>query len=331
MNTEKKIRLYVIAGPTASGKTAAAIGVAKLFNKLFARDAAEIISADSIQVYEEMDIGSAKPTPAEMDGIPHHMLSVAKIGDGSFNVALYRQKAGEIIREINLRNGIPIVVGGTGLYINSLVFPLNFSSAEPDAERRRELASLEEKHPGCLHEMLSKIDAVTAERLHPNDTKRIIRAIEVYEKTGETLSSLGGDFENKRSRETEFEPVIAALNMDRTKLYERIEKRVDIMMEQGFLDEAKKIFDAGYDRALPALQGLGYKQLIMYFMGECSLDDAIDLIKRDTRRFAKRQISWFKRDKRIHWFNPLEFDSPQDLSAAVFDYFINYEGELNVQ
>lgn len=327
----KKTRLYVIAGPTASGKTAAAIGVAKLFNKEHGRKAAEIISADSIQIYKEMDIGSAKPTIAEMDGIPHHMLDIVKINDGSFNVSRYREKAVDIIHDIEQKDGIPIVVGGTGLYINSLIFPLNFSSAEPDSELRSELSSIEENNPGSLHEMLTRIDATTAKRLHPNDTKRIIRAIEVFEKTGETLSSLGGDFENKRRCEIEFEPVIAALNMDRAKLYERIEKRIDIMMEHGLLSEVKKIFDEGYDRNLPALQGLGYKQLIAYFMGECSLDEAIEIIKRDTRRFAKRQISWFKRDKRIQWFDPLEFVSSQQLSEEIFNYFITYKGESHVQ
>lgn len=322
MTKTEKIRIYVIVGPTASGKTAAAIGVAKLMNEHYGRPVAEIISADSIQIYREMDIGSAKPTLDEMQGIPHHMLDIADIGDGGYNVALFRKNAGCCIHDIVKRGGIPIIVGGTGLYVNSLVFPLNFSEAEPDFERREELTRQECESPGMLHKMLSEIDPDTARRLHPNDTKRIVRAIEVYEQTGKTLSSVGGDFINERGAEIEFEPIIAGLNMDRKMLYERIEKRVDLMLEAGFLDEVKRIMVKGYDRSLPALQGLGYKQLIMHLNGECTLDEAIELIKRDTRRFAKRQISWFKRDERIKWFDTQEYMDGVELSNAIFKDFM---------
>lgn len=312
MGETVKQKIFLIVGPTASGKTAVSIDIAELMN-------AEIISADSIQVYKRLDIGSAKPSIEERRGIPHHLMDFVDIDDTSYNVAVYREKAAECICDIACRGRIPLIVGGTGLYINSLVYPLDFSSAEPDFERRDELLALERENKGVLHEMLKKFDPDTAGRLHVNDTKRIIRAIEVYEQTGVTLSAHGGDFANKREAEIEFEPIIAGITMDRSKLYSRIENRIDIMLEQGLAQEVDSILNDGFDRSLPALQGLGYKQLISYRMGELEFDEAVELIKRDTRRFAKRQISWFKRDKRIRWFN---FDKYADaLSSAVLDYF----------
>lgn len=313
-----KQRIYIIAGPTASGKTAAAIGVAKRMN-------AEIVSADSIQIYRGLDIGSAKPSVQEQCGVPHHLIDCVDIEDRSFNVAMFRERASEKIREIASREKNALVVGGTGLYINALTYPLNFSSAEPNIERREELSKMEDADPGCLHKMLSTIDPATAQRLHVNDRKRIIRAIEIFEQTGQTASAHGGDFSNARGEEIEFEPIIAALCFsDRAKLYERIERRVDLMIENGLIDEVKAVAEKGYDRSLPALQGLGYKQLLMYLDGECSFDEAIELIKRDTRRFAKRQISWFKRDKRIHSFFA-DKETADGLVQSLYEYFMNPE------
>ena len=312
MHTDPKQKIYLIVGPTASGKTAVSIDIAERMN-------AEIISADSIQVYKRLDIGSAKPSLEERRGIPHHLMDLVDIADTSYNVAVYREKALECIRDIAERGKTPLIVGGTGLYVNSLVFPLNFSEAEPDFERREALLALEQEERGVLHGMLERIDPETAQRLHINDTKRIIRAIEVYEQTGVPLSAHGGDFANLRNVEIEFEPVMAAITMDRAKLYSRIEKRIDLMLEQGLLDEVDSIINDGFDSSLPALQGLGYKQLIMFRRGEIGFDEAVELIKRDTRRFAKRQISWFKRDKRIRWFDADKYGN--ELSSAVFDYF----------
>ena len=312
MHTDPKQIIYLIVGPTASGKTAVSIDIAERMN-------AEIISADSIQVYKRLDIGSAKPSLEERRGIPHHLMDLVDIADTSYNVAVYREKALECIRDIAERGKTPLIVGGTGLYVNSLVFPLNFSEAEPDFERREALLALEQEERGVLHGMLERIDPETAQRLHINDTKRIIRAIEVYEQTGVPLSAHGGDFANLRNVEIEFEPVMAAITMDRAKLYSRIEKRIDLMLEQGLLDEVDSIINDGFDSSLPALQGLGYKQLIMFRRGEIGFDEAVELIKRDTRRFAKRQISWFKRDKRIRWFDADKYGD--ELSSAVFDYF----------
>lgn len=315
MAGETKPKIFLIVGPTASGKTAASITTAKRIN-------AEIISADSIQVYKGLDIGSAKPSAEEMDGVPHHLLDFADIDDTSFNVSVFRELAIKKIGEIQSRGKNALIVGGTGLYVNSLIYPLNFSQAEPDFERRAELEQLEQNSPGVLHGMLASFDPDSAERLHPNDTKRIIRAIEVFEKTGSTLSAHGGDFANERGETIAFDPVIAGITMDRARLYRRIEKRIDMMMEAGLLDEVDSIIEKGYASDLPALQGLGYKQLIMYRKGEVSLDEAVELIKRDTRRFAKRQISWFKRDKRIRWFSA---DEPE-IAERIKDYFL---AELN--
>lgn len=320
MHTDPKQKIYLIVGPTASGKTAVSIDIAERMN-------AEIISADSIQVYKRLDIGSAKPSLEERRGIPHNLMDLVDIADTSYNVAVYREKALECIRDIAERGKTPLIVGGTGLYVNSLVFPLNFSEAEPDFERREALLALEQEERGVLHGMLERIDPETAQRLHINDTKRIIRAIEVYEQTGVPLSAHGGDFANLRKVEIEFEPVMAAITMDRAKLYSRIEKRIDLMLEQGLLDEVDSIINDGFDSSLPALQGLGYKQLIMFRRGEIGFDEAVELIKRDTRRFAKRQISWFKRDKRIRWFAADKYGDA--LSSAVFDYFNGKDiGEL---
>ena len=319
-NPMEKKKIYVIVGPTASGKTAAAVEVAEMMNAALGKNAAEIVSADSIQIYRGLDIGSAKPNEEEKRGIVHHLLDVTDYTDPSYNVAVYRENAVKTVDDIISRGGIPIVVGGTGLYINSIVYPLNFSEAEPDFKRREELAYMEQQSPGILLSMLSEFDPQTAARLHPNDIKRIIRAIEVYERTGETLSSACGDFKNEKGLEIEFEPIMAGLNMPRALLYERIEMRIDKMLENGLVDEVRSVLKQNPDRKLPSLQGLGYKQIIMYLDGVCSFDDAVYLIKRDTRRFAKRQISWFKRDKRIRWFDPTEY-SGNGLAKAIYDYF----------
>ena len=298
-----KQRIFLIVGPTASGKTAVSIDAALSMN-------AEIVSADSIQVYRRLDIGSAKPALEERRWIPHHLMDCIDLDDTSYNVSIYRERAVNAIREIAERGKVPLIVGGTGLYVNSLIFPLNFSAAEPDNELRSRLLAVEQCEKGSLHRMLSEVDPASAQRLHANDTKRIIRALEVFEKTGVPLSEHGGDFANSRGADIEF---------DRARLYERIERRIDLMLEQGLVDEVDSILADGFDPALPALQGLGYKQLIMFRNGELSYDEAVELIKRDTRRFAKRQISWFKRDKRIRWFSLDKYGD--ELSAAVIEFF----------
>lgn len=314
MDNANKIKIGLIVGPTASGKTAASIALAKKLD-------AEIVSADSIQVYRGMDIGSAKPTMEERQGIPHHLMDAVDIDSPRFSVAEYRRMAGEAIEDIINRGKYPLIVGGTGLYVNSLIYPLNFTTVASDEKLRAKLAALEQAQKGAVYALLKKEDPKAAERLHPNDTKRIIRALEVVRLTGKPIDDHGGDFANSANAEIPYQPTIIGLTMPREALYERINLRVDIMLEQGLLDEAKAIYDAGYDASLPALQGLGYKQLFKYFGGEYTLEQTIDAIKLETRRFAKRQLTWFRRDKRIIWFDISDYPNKDALNDAIYRIF----------
>lgn len=289
-----RTRILVIAGPTASGKTAVAVELAKLTG-------GEIVSADSIQVYRGLDIGSAKPAMAERRGVAHHMLDVASVADGSFSVAEYKRLASECIEEISCRGRLPIVAGGTGLYINALTYPLQFTSVPADPAVREALQGEQARDPGSLYRRLQEIDPATALRLHPNDGKRIVRALEVYEVSGLPLSAHGTDFQNAAGAEPPFDAALFGLNMDRALLYERIERRVDAMMRAGLLDETRALLELPAD--LPALQGLGYKQLLRHLRGETTLEEAMEDIKRETRRYAKRQLTWFRRDGRIRWLD----------------------------
>ncbi|NCB31769.1 MAG: tRNA (adenosine(37)-N6)-dimethylallyltransferase MiaA, partial [Clostridia bacterium] len=263
---EKKIAIGVLLGPTASGKTALGVAVAK-------RLEAQIISADSMQIYRGMNIGSAKPTVEEQEGIPHHLLDVADIDGPKFNVAQYQRLAAAAIASIHAAGGYPLVVGGTGLYINALTCGLDFSETAGDEGLRAELAEQEKGHPGALYAMLQKEDPDAAQRLHPNDTKRLIRALEVKRLTGKPMCA---DFEKSAAANIPYAPRLVGLTMPRELLYARIEKRVDRMLAQGLLEETRDIWEKGYDRNLPALQALGYKQLFAYFAGESTLDTAVD-------------------------------------------------------
>ncbi len=314
MMDSHKNKIGLIVGPTASGKTAVSIALAQRLN-------GEIVSADSIQVYRGMDIGSAKPTLSERQGIPHHLMDAVDIDSPKFSVAEYRRMAGEAIADIAGRGKYPIVVGGTGLYINSLIYPLNFTSVPSDEKLRNELAALEAESKGAAYRLLQAEDPRAAQRLHPNDVKRVIRALEVLRLTGKSIDEHGGDFANSANEEIPYEPVIAGLTMPRELLYQRINLRVDMMLEQGLLEEARAIYQAGYDKSLPALQGLGYKQLFKYFSGEYTLDEAIDAIKLETRHFAKRQLTWFRRDKRIVWFDVSLYSSRDELNEAIYMLF----------
>lgn len=318
MDNANKIKIGLIVGPTASGKTAASIALAKKLD-------AEIVSADSIQVYRGMDIGSAKPTMEERQGIPHHLMDAVDIDSPRFSVAEYRRMAEEAIEDIINRGKYPLIVGGTGLYVNSLIYPLNFTTVASDEKLRAKLAALEQAQKGAVYALLKKEDPKAAERLHPNDTKRIIRALEVVRLTGKPIDDHGGDFANSANAEIPYQPTIIGLTMPREALYERINLRVDIMLEQGLLDEAKAIYDAGYDASLPALQGLGYKQLFKYFGGEYTLEQTIDAIKLETRRFAKRQLTWFRRDKRIIWFDISDYPDKDALNDAIYRIFAGGE------
>ena len=310
----RKPPVFFIVGPTASGKTDAAVSAALAMN-------GEVISADAIQIYRGLDKGSAKPDEEEMRGVPHHMIDIVDHDCCDYNVACFAKDASACIMDIVARGKTPIVAGGTGLYVNSLLYPLDFTEVKPDRKMRDDLLDQEEAMPGSLYARLKTVDPVTANRLHPNDIKRIVRALEVYYGTGRSLSEQGGDFLNSREREIPFEPVIAGITMDRARLYDRINRRVDIMLSNGLEEEARRLYDECGGEPPLSLQAIGYKQFISYFMGEASYDETVELIKRETRRFAKRQISWFKRDGRIRWFDAGNYEDKDALSRDIIRFF----------
>ena len=288
-----KLPLIVVAGPTASGKTSLAIGLAKLVG-------GEIVSADSMQIYKYMDIGSAKPTEDERKQVKHHLIDFVE-PDEEFSVADYTEAAHEVIRDILSRHKLPVMCGGTGLYINSVVDDVTFGETETDYALREELADYAKTHGNeAVLEMLKEIDPISAARLHPNNLRRIIRAIEFYRLTGTTISA---HQEMTKQHEGRYAPIMFCIDYDRQILYDRINKRVDIMLEDGLLDEVKGLMERGYTTALNSMKAIGYKELIAYFSGGTSLDEAVELIKQSSRRYAKRQLTWFRRDKRIIWLD----------------------------
>lgn len=297
-------RIVCIVGPTACHKTECSILLAE-------RSGGEIVSADSVQVYEGMDIGSAKPTPEEQSRAPHHMIGCVPIDTPDFSVSRYRAMASDAIRGVLQRNRVPIIVGGSGLYVNALTFPLGFAVPK-DEQARKRMEALYESGPAAAYEKLVAIDPETAGRLHPNDKKRIVRALEVFECSGKPLSAYGNDFSNLQNNRPPFEPLMIGLTMDRAALYHRIDLRVDAMLKSGLVAEAEALYRKGYDRALPAMQSIGYRQLFSYFDGNGTLEEAVETIKQDTRRFAKRQLTWFKRDKRIQWHDVTDFNAVRE-------------------
>ncbi|MDL2258353.1 tRNA (adenosine(37)-N6)-dimethylallyltransferase MiaA [Eubacteriales bacterium OttesenSCG-928-K08] len=297
----------MLLGPTASGKTEASILLAKALG-------ARIVSADSIQVYRGLDIGSAKPTMEERAGIAHHMLDVVEIDCPDFSVSQYQQMANACIENIRRQNSLPLVAGGTGFYIQALTNPMELAGVPGNPELRARLSGQEFKRPGCLHERLTEIDPARAAKIHPNDTKRIIRALEIFEASGQLPSAYG---EPASALSPTSGIKLFGITMPRELLYERINKRVDIMLEAGLLEEARAIFDMGYALTLPAMQALGYRQLFSHFNGECSLEEAIERIKQETRRYAKRQTTWFKRDPNILWFDKTQYPSVKIMAEQM--------------
>ena len=292
----EKIPLVVVCGATASGKTSLAINIAKKFN-------GEVVSADSMQIYKFMDIGTAKPTKEEMDGVVHHMIDIVT-PDINFSVAEYCSMAHSVIKDINERGKLPILAGGTGLYINSVVNDVKFEEAEQNEALRLELEDYAKtKGAEALHRILEESDPVSADKIHANNIKRVIRAIEVFRTTGEKLSE-----HNEKSKEiiSRYSPIMMEILWDREELYERIDRRVDIMIEQGLETETKKLYEMGYTKDLTSMQGIGYKEMFQYFDGEWSFDEAVDKIKQYSRNYAKRQNTWFKRDERITRLSPKE-------------------------
>lgn len=299
--------VIVILGPTASGKTALSVELAKEIN-------GEIISADSMQIYKHMNIGTAKPDKIERGGIPHHLIDEAE-PDEEFSVARFKELALEYIENIIKRGKVPIVAGGTGLYINSLIYNINFSETICDWEFREKLKKEAETYGNeYLYEKLKKVDPEAASKIHCNNLKRVIRALEVYEYTKLPIS-----FHQKMSRNEppSYNFIIFGLKMNREKLYDRINKRVDLMLQKGLIDEVKKLMEMGYDRNLVSMQGLGYKEIISHLEGEISLEEAIYILKRDTRRYAKRQMTWFRRIEGVHWIEVDGYKNSQEILENI--------------
>lgn len=304
-----KEKLLIITGPTAVGKTASSIGVAKALD-------GEIISADSMQIYIGMDIGTAKVTESEKEGIPHHLVDFIR-PDQQFTVADYKENATKIITELNNAGKLPIVAGGTGLYINSLSYQLDFVDVPPDQAMREKLERVAEEEGNFrLLEILNEIDPIAARKYTENDVQRIVRAIEITRLSGKTYDQYGSNFRRPNER---YDLLMYCLHMDRQRLYDRINKRVDIMIEEGLIDEVKGLMQKGYDRDLVSMKAIGYKEIMEYLNGESNYEDAVEKIKKLSRNYAKRQLTWFRRDDRIRWVDVEEFDSKEGLLEFLIE------------
>ena len=303
-----KPKVIIITGPTASGKTSLSIELAKKIN-------GEIICADSMQVYRKMNIGTAKPTLEEMEGIKHYMLDVVD-PDEEFNVVKYKQLAEKCIEEIFKKGKVPILVGGTGLYVESLIKNIKFSESNIDNEYREKLTKLaNENGNDYIYNMLKEIDPISCQRIHLNDTKRIIRALEVYEQTGKTITQ-----HNEESlQELKYQYILFGIDMDREILYDRINKRVDIMLEVGLIEEVKDIYNS-YKCFPTAMQGLGYKEVVQYLENDISYEEMIEKLKMETRRYAKRQLTWFRRYKDMIWLNREKLNINEMLDIIINEY-----------
>ena len=294
--------LIILTGPTAVGKTKASIGLAKALN-------GEIISADSMQVYKHMDIGSAKIRPEEMQGIKHYLIDELE-PDEEFHVVRFQEMAKKALEEIYAKNKIPIVVGGTGFYIQALLYDIDFTENVEDTEYRKELEQLAaEKGADALHEMLRKVDPASAEAIHANNVKRVIRALEFHKQTGGKISEHN---EQERAKSSPYDFCYFVLNDERERLYERINLRIDQMLDDGLVEEVMSLKDQGYTKEMVSMQGLGYKEILDYLNGNCTLEEAIYILKRDTRHFAKRQLTWFRRERDVIWVSKNEHNYDED-------------------
>lgn len=308
-----KNKLIVIGGPTAVGKTSISVKLAKMIN-------AEIVSADSMQIYRYMDIGSAKISEEEMDGVVHHMIDIVDPWD-NFSAAEYKDRAEKIINDIIERNKVPMLVGGTGLYIDSVICNYNFTEANKDERYREELETLAgEKGNEFVFEMLKEIDPKSAAKLHANNLKRVIRALEVFKLTGRPFSEYQIDEQQKFNIPYDLNYYV--LTMNRKTLYERINRRVDIMLDGGLLDEVKKLKDMGCTAEMQSMKGIGYKELLYYLEGSISSQAAVDMIKQGSRNYAKRQLTWFRKDPRITWINRDEFQEENSIIDLILRNFM---------
>ena len=301
-----KKKLIVLTGPTAVGKTKLSIALAKAVN-------GSIISADSMQVYKHMDIGSAKVTPKEMDGVKHYLVDCIDPKDEEgFNVSRFQKMTKDAMAEIYADGKVPILVGGTGFYIQSVVYDIDFTENDADTSYREMLEALaNEKGAEYVHDLLRQVDPKAAEEIHFNNVKRVIRALEFYKKTGTPISEHN---ETEREKETPYDLSYFVLNDDRDKLYERINIRVDQMIQNGLVEEVQKLLDMGCTREMVSMQGLGYKEMIDYLQGEISLEEAIYIIKRDTR-----QLTWFRREKDVQWIHKSEFANEEEILQYMLE------------
>lgn len=294
--------MVILTGPTAVGKTALSIELAKRIN-------GAVISADSMQVYKHMDIGSAKILPEEMQGIPHYMIDELE-PEEEFHVVRFVEMAKKYLAEIYAAGKIPIIAGGTGFYIQALLYDIDFTDQKSDEAFRSRLETLaKEQGREKLHEMLREVDPASAEAIHANNMKRVIRALEFYHLTGKRISEHN---EQERQKSSPYNFAYFVLTDDRAKLYEHIDKRVDYMIEQGLVDEVQKLKEMGCHRDMVAMQGLGYKEILAYLDGELTLEEAVYIIKRETRHFAKRQLTWFKREREVFWVEKDAYNYQED-------------------
>lgn len=317
MSNMAKPPLIILTGPTGVGKTDLSIQLAKKIN-------GEIISADSIQVYRHFDIGSAKITPDEMQGVKHYLIDILN-PEEEFNIYLFKQYASEAMREIYGKGRIPMIVGGTGFYIQSILYDIDFNSEENEDKTVREKYEhiAEEYGAEYLHGLLRTVDPDSADSIHPNNIKRVIRALEYYEHTGERISVHN---EREAQKQSPYNFLYFVLNRNRDVLYERINKRVDKMVADGLVDEVKRLLDMGYSRNLVSMQGLGYKEIAAYLEGECSMEDAVELLKRDTRHFAKRQLTWFRREKSVRFINYEDYGNDINNMCEALQQMIRLNG-----
>lgn len=309
--------LIILAGPTAAGKTKMSIRLAKKIN-------GAIVSADSMQVYKYMDIGSAKVTKEEMDGIPHALVDVLEPSE-EFHVVRFQEMAKKALEKIYASGKIPIVAGGTGFYIQALLYDVDFTMQESDIKFRQEMMEFARQNgTHALHEKLKETDPVSYETIHENNIKRVIRALEYYHLTGKPLSLHN---ETERAKQSPYNFAYFVLTDERKHLYERIDRRVELMMEQGLLQEVQRLHKKGYNRTMVSMQGLGYKEILDYLDGKCTLEEAVYVIKRETRHFAKRQLTWFKRERDVIWLNQSEYGYDDD---RVLEEILKILGEKGI-
>ncbi|MEG0774797.1 tRNA (adenosine(37)-N6)-dimethylallyltransferase MiaA [Clostridium sp.] len=303
--------IFILAGPTAVGKTGISIKLAKSLN-------GEIISADSMQIYKKMDIGSAKVSEEEMEGIPHHMIDIVDPSE-EFSVAMFKRYAEKDIENISAKNKLPMIVGGTGFYINSLIYNYNFADTNRDEKYREELSDLaQQKGNEYVHSLLKDIDIESYNKLYPNDLKRVIRALEVYKVTGKPITEFAKE---EDVYNIPYRVHYYVLNMNREKLYERINQRVDIMFEKGLLNEVIRLRKEGYNSDMQSMKGIGYKEILAYLDGDITIEKSIEMIKQFSRNYAKRQLTWFRKDPRVNWVDKDKFSSEDEIVEYIIKDF----------